>query len=111
MRQRLNCCAYAEAYEEVGERSADPLIANAMFAEQENAVLANLKLGAVHMSQMTLLWLIRLVLHERAKDKQLKFIHRDKGAKRARRAPDAPQIGPAASTPAQVHAALGLERL
>ena len=100
---------HAESYEGTGERSADPLLRNAGFAEQENVVLAKLKLGAVHMSQMTLLWLVRLVLHERAKDKQLQFIHRDKGAKRARRAAAAPAVGPKASTPAQVHDVLGVD--
>jgi hypothetical protein len=48
----------------------DPLIANPEFAEQENAWLANFKAGAVHMRQTTLLWVLRIALCKRAKDKQ-----------------------------------------
>ena len=77
-------------------------------------MLQKLKAGAVHMRQVHLLWLIRLVLYKRSKDKKASFLHRD-AAKRARRAaaagaaPDsaAPAPAPPASSADDVKAALG----
>jgi hypothetical protein len=62
-------CADAYKKENSGPCN-DPLIANPEFAEQENAWLANFKAGAVHMRQTTLLWVLRIALYKRAKDKQ-----------------------------------------
>lgn len=61
----LSLTAHAETHKEQSAKR-DSLIENASFAEQQNAFLAKLKAGAVHMQQTTLLWLIRFVFHELA---------------------------------------------
>lgn len=84
--------------------SPDALIANTMFAEQENSPLAALKSGAVHMSQPVLIWVLKLWLYKRAMSKDDTFLLRDKGVKRARTAPapGAATVVARASQPAEV---------
>jgi hypothetical protein len=98
-------------------RSADPLVANPSFAEQENAVLDNFKSAAVHMKQTHLLWLVRFVLYRRGrKKKDGAYLHRD-ATKRQRAAAaaaaaspdglDTPVVSAPASEPHEVAEVLG----
>lgn len=73
---------------------------NSSFAEQENAYLAKLKAGAIHMSQATLLWVVRYYLYRRSEDKEARssHLHRD-FTKRARFAAATDAAPPAGAPP------------
>jgi hypothetical protein len=74
----------------------DALQANSSFSEQQNADLAALKPGAVHMLQTTLLWIIRLFLYKKATRGQMDYLQRDHGARtRLQHLPETCVIAPA----------------
>lgn len=100
------------SYKSADGSSDDALIANSVFAEQENSPLAALKSAAVHMSQLTLLWTVRVFLYFRAVDKGRTYVQRDKGVRSARTVPPAgaPVTAAPASQPDDVDNVLGQEQ-
>jgi hypothetical protein len=91
----LKACAGQYSKRMAGKE--DALLANSSFAEQQNVGLADLKPGAVHMLQTTLLWFIRLYLYKKAIRGQMDYLRRDHGARtRRQHLPETCVIAPAA---------------
>lgn len=98
------------AYRELNAAKDDPLVANSSYAEQSNAFLGRLKAGAVHMKQVTLMWMVRLFLYDQAKNVSRFHLKRNGAQQRRKHAAAHEQQSrlpvPAATEPEIAQAAL-----